>query len=85
MRDRQAQMRDACLEIILDAGERARRDRSVVGAARQIASDCGRAPDNRRRRGLELWSEVDRNLHGEVAYAVRADAPSAESIPRSPE
>jgi hypothetical protein len=73
MCDRQAQMRDARLEILIKAGERARRGHRVVGAdaARQLAGDRSRrrlvAGGDAR---LELRPQIGRDLDGEVAHAM---------------
>ena len=73
MGDRQPQMGDAGLEVVLEAGERARQEVGGVGAdaARQL-------PGNRPRRRLiaggdarlELRPQIGRDLDGEVAHAV---------------
>ena len=71
--DGQTEVGDARLEIVVKAGERARRDHGVVGAdtARQLARDRSRrllvAGSDAR---LELRPQIGRDLDGEVAHAV---------------
>ena len=71
--DGQTEVGDARLEIVVKAGERARRDHGVVGAdaARQLARDRSRqrlvAGGDAR---LELRPQIGRDLDGEVAHAM---------------
>jgi hypothetical protein len=74
MRDRQSQVRDARLEIVLETAERARQEISVVGA------DAGRQLPGDRTRGrliaggdprLDLRPQIGRDLGCEVAHPVR--------------
>jgi hypothetical protein len=74
MHDRQSQVRDALLEIVLETGERARQEIDVVGA------DAGRQLPGDRTRGhliaggdprLDLRPQIGRDLGCEVAHPVR--------------
>jgi hypothetical protein len=73
MGDGQTEVGDARLEIVVKAGERARRDHGVVGAdaARRLARDRSRqrlvAGGDAR---LELRPQIGRDLDGEIAHAM---------------
>ena len=90
MRDRQAQVRDAGLEIVLETGERTGQDVGVIGAdaGRQLARDrprwrlmaCG-GPR------LEFGPRIGRDLRLRGCASDAPDsagAPSGGSLPRSP-
>jgi hypothetical protein len=73
MGDGQTEVGEARLEIVVKAGERARRDHGVVGAdaARQVAGDRSlqrlvAGGDAR----LELRPQIGRDLDGEIAHAM---------------
>ena len=68
----QAQVRDARLEIVVKAGDRARRDRGAVGedSARQIAGDRSRRHlSGGGDAGLELRPQIGRDFDAEVVQA----------------
>ena len=77
MRDRQAQVRDAGLEIVLETGERTGQDVGVIGAeaGRQLSGDRARGRliaggDPR----LEFGPRIGRDLGCEVAHPMRQTA-----------
>ena len=77
MRDRQAQVRDAGLEIVLETGERTGQDVGVIGAeaGRQLSGDRARGRqiaggDPR----LEFGPRIGRDLGCEVAHPMRRTA-----------
>ena len=77
MGDRQPQVGDARLEVVLEAGERARQLVDVVGAdaGRQLARDRPRRrPIAGRNARLEFRPQVGRNLGCEVAHPMRQAA-----------
>ena len=77
MRHRKPQVGDAGLEVVLEAGDRARQQRAVIGpnALGEVASDGSRrglVAGARPR--LELRPQVRRDLDGKVAHPMRETA-----------
>src|SRR5215207_6308343 len=69
--------RRVALEVVLEAGDRARQDAGVVrpDALGEVARDCPRRSlVTSRRPSLELGPEIGRDLHGKIAHPVRQAA-----------
>src|SRR4051794_33252118 len=74
MRHRKPQVGDAGLEVVLEAGDRARQQRAVIGpnALGEVTSDGSRwGLVTGARTRLELRPQVSRDLDGKVAHPMR--------------
>src|SRR4051812_36867045 len=77
MRHRKPQVGDAGLEVVLEAGDRARQQRAVIGpnALGEVARDGSRwGLVTGARTRLELRPQVSRDLDGKVAHPMRKTA-----------
>src|SRR6187200_832374 len=82
MRHRKPQVGDAGLEVVLEAGDRARQQRAVIGpnALGEVTTDGSRwGLVTGARTRLELRPQVSRDLDGKVAHPMRET-----TLPRCP-